>query len=218
MRTTELTFPQHCLRLYVSDILRHRHRLPNDEILLAALETGVSGELLAAVALIERNRRPSYARLMENVVIWMNALLFALLGLPIRDATLGLFQLKISTAAELDGLIVVSTANWVRFKRRPAEGRISHRISVLRFIRTFLGDQANCRMAAKHIASLYNDWRGHRQGEYSSGDFLWFLGREYNDSRAVSTGIGFLRYGVILRSVLLALGPSRKPVCSTGQP
>lgn len=202
MTSPNASFANHCLRLYVADILRGSQSLQTDDIYRSSEAARVPGELLIAIALIENNRRPVFARSIENILMYFNIILFALFSVPIKNVTLGLFQVSVATAAELGDLSIDCVGGWVRFKRKQGQSRFSHVACVTRFIRELLHRTTNTRIAARYIAALHRLWRQDHSADYHSSDFLWFLGEQYNDSRADLMPTGFLPYSLVLSAVL----------------
>ena len=199
-------FHEHCLGLFVNDILNGPRRPYPTELSIVAGKEGVPERILVAIWLIERNRRPRVICLVENAILRLNTVLFALLGIPILNLSVGPFQLKIDQAVKIARLRATVGGNRVKF----ISDDPSSKKSVIRFLQQLGRLDINATLAAQHILSLYREYcMSHGvplEADYSRNSaFLRYLGRKYNDEALSGDHLGVIVYGRVLESVVRAL-------------
>ena len=204
--TLERRFSQHCLRIFVRDILSDLHRPYPRSLCIAARREGIPDNILVAIWLIERNRRPRVISCVENTVLALNRILYMLLRAPILNLSVGPFQLKISHAATMAGLPVKLKSNRVKFIATSPSGTIK----VAQFLRQVTQLHLNATLAARQISALYREYcRSYglspSLNHFRSTAFLHFLGRKYNDEALSEDDAGTLAYGRVLEAIARVL-------------
>jgi len=175
----------------------------------ASNSSGVPAKLLATIALIEIDRRPTAVRILENLLTWINFGLYVLFSAPMRDVSLGMCQVKLSKAALLMNVPVVATGAWVRIEHPVGGSRMEKIRQLWHVIRAVVNDRSNLELAARYIATLYKRWASDsgRMG-YLDSTFLDYLGRQYNDSEVVGS-TAFIPYSTVLKHVLSGVNQQR---------
>jgi hypothetical protein len=193
-------FAAHCLRIFVRDIVSGRP--PPISVATIANRAGIPESLFTAIWLIERNRHPAVISFLENGILRFNAVLCALLGVPVLDLSVGPFQLKVSRAAQILGLPASVSGCWVRFPLRNA----SDKSRLIRMLWGLHRHNFNGMLAARHISDLHRKYFSSSAfsssgNHFEDAGFVRFLGSEYNDGLLRDGQSGFLSYSRVLEAV-----------------
>jgi len=114
-----------------------------------AADHGLPPELLVGLALVETHCRPAWLRTLETTVLRVFLELYLRLGTPVPDLSVGLFQIKISSAATRLKIPRRLRDSWVWFPQQPEVRR-----RVFKALRNISSDEVNTRLAALHVMNL----------------------------------------------------------------
>lgn len=197
----ETAFTDHCLRRFTRDIIRGGRKLPLKDFGRKAAALGVDPDLVRALALIENYRRPAIVRMVEVLLTYCNLILHALAAIPVRNVSLGLFQIKLTTAAEVMGNSAVrARGNWLSTKGS-GQGRIERTWLLLKVVRTLTDSTLSDVIGTRYIRRVHGLWRYSTSGTKNDEDFVLFLGRAYNGAENHLAADTFIPYGVVMREV-----------------
>ena len=196
------SFEAQCLRTYVADIVS-QDGVHLEKLFRPSKCYGLPGGLLAAIALVEANRRPRYIRFIENFLVLLNGALHAAGLLPMKDVTIGMCQVRLSTAARLSGITCTTEGGWIYVESR--EGDLMDRVrSIERLLRIVLTEESNASITAEHVAEMCDLWLKDRSADAHcmSNSFLQFIGERYNDHLMKGSEASYIPYGRVLAAVV----------------
>ena len=90
---------------------------------------------MSAIALIESNRRPTYVRFIENSLLLLNAALHVLGLIRMKDVTIGMCQVSLSTAARLSGVPCTVQDGWLSVGASASQTRLDKLRRVQRLLK-----------------------------------------------------------------------------------
>lgn len=176
-----------------------------------AADHGLPPELLLGLALVETYCRPAWLRTLETIVLRAFLELYLRLRTPVPDLSVGLFQIKISSAATHLKIPRRLRGSWVWLPQQPEVRR-----RVFRALRNISSDEMNTRLAAVHVMNLIKSrgstlYRSFLPGKTKSAalnpEAVQVIGALYNaghvDQSHCDTTV--LSYGKVLADVALAL-------------
>jgi len=125
-------------------------------------------KILIAIFAIETTFRPYPVRICENFLMFINILFFRFLGLPIFDASIGPFQLKISTGASILSIDYTIKDNFIKFNKTT---------SVLNYLAKIWDLNFSIKLALKYIQKITHTY-AHANSNIK--DLITNIGENYN--------------------------------------
>ena len=189
---------------------RQRTRLSQLTSAIAA-DHGLPPELLLGLALLETHCRPTWLRTLETIILRVFLELYLRLGTPVPDLSVGLFQIKISSAA-----------TYLKIPRRLRDSRVwfpqqaEVRRRVFKALKNISSDEINTRLAALHVmnlversgSTLYRSSLPEKPGSTTlNPEAVRVLGSLYNAGQIeqANCDTAVFAYGKVLADVALAL-------------
>jgi len=188
-------YRMHCLNVFVREILRGKSILRRIDVAHFADSSGVDSRLIEGILLIETNRRPGWVRWIERILLLLNATAFVALALPIRNFSIGIFQVGVHNVALLDRIGVPERRDGMACRFRVA--RIFLRASE---------DEENARLACLYVRQLVDSLPPHSEAEH-----LILVGNTYNGGTG---GRDAISYGEVLNALVLRLIPAEPTTLS----
>lgn len=200
-------FEANAFECLLADILKGHRKLAHRTLIYqTARALDLPPSILTALILIETNRRPWYIAAAENMFTLLNLRLFTWLGLPLLNVSVGPAQVKLSTAALIEGIPFNGRGKTLRIGQSPGP---PERRRCARKLALIVNPQTNIRVAGAYIRLLLEAYCQENRSPCNretalSHPFLIYLGRHYNgsNSEADEATLRFFPYELVLQAMV----------------